>query len=489
MSFEDDTSDTPSGWYTDPADPTRLRRWDGTQWTQDVVPDPDHATAAPAGPEFTPSQASEPAPPVPTPPAPEPPAQEPPAPEPPAPEPSPEPAPVAAPIYIPAPTAAPIYIPAPTSAASPQSAPPVSPIPTGQPPLGQPVPPSPLPTSSPPLSTSPTTPGPPSPTAPSEPTVPRPSPPVNQHPNPPSGPVSLPEWANLPGLTLPPDLTAILGADHDSVLRTPTFAETEQRELPTLPGFEPPYIPQRPDVQHVGAHSSEAPTDPGPPTEPPAPPSAPTPPAPPATPYAPPPVGAQYDVPPPPGMAHVPGSGHALPPSAFVAPQPVTPGMAALPPVGSVPPAAVVPDAVEQAPVFRDVPALPAAQSADSSATVAMWLIAVLPLLQFAVIYLLFKPLGFELAPGMQWGILAVPAAFSLLFANADRRRLTDRGLPSPNLAFALLPPLYLAMRCVITGRSAVLPLVAWIVLQVAAAAGVYFLLPTVLAAGIHSIG
>jgi hypothetical protein len=44
-------------------------------------------------------------------------------------------------------------------------------------------------------------------------------------------------------------------------------------------------------------------------------------------------------------------------------------------------------------------------------------------------------------------------------------------------------------MRCVTTGRSAVAPLVAWVVLQLAAAAGVYLLLPTVLASAIHSFG
>jgi hypothetical protein len=321
--------------------------------------------------------------------------------------------------------------------------------------------------------------------------MPRPSPPVNQHPNPSSGPVSLPEWANLPGLTLPPDLTSILGADHDSVLRTPTFADPEQRELPTLPGFEPPYIPQRPDVQNAGARGTQASSPPPPdaPTARPASPAEPTPPTPPATPYAPPPVGAQYDVPPPPGMAHVPSSGHALPPSAFVAPPSVAAGMAALPPVGSVPPAAVAPAAVEAAPAVLNSSTARASQPAASGVTISVWLIAVLPLLQFAAIYALFKPLGLELAPGMQWGILAVPAAFSLLFANADRKKLTERGIPSPNLVFALLPPLYLVVRCVITGRSSVLPLVAWVVLQAAAAAGVYFLLPATLAAAIHAIG
>jgi hypothetical protein len=161
--------------------------------------------------------------------------------------------------------------------------------------------------------------------------------------------------------------------------------------------------------------------------------------------------------------------------------------MAALPPVDSVPPAATVAEAIPDGPHALIAPPVLPAQKSESAATISLWLIAALPLLQFAVIYLLFKPLGLELAPGMQWGILAAPAAFSLLFANSDRKKLAERGLSAPNIAFALLPPLYLAIRCVTTGRTSVLPLVAWVVLQAAAAAGVYILLPAILATAIRS--
>ncbi len=327
--------------------------------------------------------------------------------------------------------------------------------------------------------------------------MPRPSPPVNQHPNPPSGPVSLPDWANLPGLTLPPDLSMILGTDNGSVLRAPTFADAEQRELPTLPVFEPPYIPERPDVQEIGkpAHTStsEPPAPPRPPSPPTAPSADPTPSSsrsqPATTPYAPPPVGAQYDVPPPPGMAHVPSTGIVLPPSAFVAPQPLSAGVTPLPPVGSTPPAAEPSAPIEPAPLPRTVPAQPDSSVSESTSTLTLWLIAALPLLQFAVIYVVFKTLNVELAPSIQWGILVAPAAFSLLFALSDRRKLTERGYAAPNALFGLIPPLYLAVRCATTGRSAVPALVAWVVLQLAAAAGVYFLLPSLLAAAIHSFG
>ena len=309
------------------------------------------------------------------------------------------------------------------------------------------------------------------------PTVPRPSPPVNQHPHPQSGPVSMPEWGNLPGLTLPPDLSSLPGMEPNSILRTPTFVEPEpQLGLPTLPVFEPPFIPQRPDVQGA-ARSREASTT-----------QRPDAPAPPAAPYAPPPSGAQYDVPPPPGMAHVPTSVPVLPPSAFVAPQLPATAWPQLPPVGSVSSAS--------APVApTDFGALPRTmpnrsfEPAIGSTTVSSWLIAALPLLQFAVIYVVFGVLGVALAPGMQWGILAAPAAFSLLFANADRKKLTELGFSAPSIVFGLIAPLYLIVRCVTTGRSSILPLVAWVVLQGAAAAGVYYLLPSVLAAAIRAIG
>jgi hypothetical protein len=266
--------------------------------------------------------------------------------------------------------------------------------------------------------------------------------------------------------------------ETDSVLGSPTFANVEQHELPTLPVFEPPFIPQRPDIHDADtARARDAAT-----------PRQDTPLPPPATPYAPPPAGVQYDVPPPPGMAHVP-SATVLPPSAFVAPQQNSASWPILPPVGSAPVASPVLQDDSFGTLRRSTPAIDATGSIESAGTISVWLISALPLIQFVVIYLVFRVLAVTLAPGMQWGILAAPAAFSLLFANADRKTLTARGLASPNIVFAFIPPLYLIVRCVTTGRSSVLPLVMWIVLQAAAAAGVYFLLSPVLAAAIRAIG
>jgi hypothetical protein len=309
------------------------------------------------------------------------------------------------------------------------------------------------------------------------PTLPRPSPTINQHPNPSSGPVSLPEWASLPGLTLPPDLSSLPGMESESALRTPTFAEPEpQRELPTLPAFEAPYIPQRPDVRDVGQ-------TPSPPAN-----QQPDAPLAPAAPYAPPPSGAQYDVPPPPGMAHVPSSGPVLPPSAFVAPQMPAAAWPALPPLGSVPIASAPAAPADLVSPPRSLPDR-SFESAAGNATVSSWLIAILPLLQFAVVYAVFGVLAVALAPGLQGGILVAPAALSLLFANADIKKLRSLGFSAPSIAFAFIPPLYLLVRCFTTGRSSVLPLVVWIVLQAGAVAGVYYLLPSLLASAVSSFG
>jgi len=89
----------------------------------------------------------------------------------------------------------------------------------------------------------------------------------------------------------------------------------------------------------------------------------------------------------------------------------------------------------------------------------------------------------------MQWAILIAPAAFSLLFANADRTKLAELGARSPNIPYAALPPLYLIVRGVTTGRSSVGPLVLWVVLQVASIVGVLNLLPAVLSVPIPPFG
>ena len=113
-------------------------------------------------------------------------------------------------------------------------------------------------------------------------------------------------------------------------------------------------------------------------------------------------------------------------------------------------------------------------------------MIAVLPVLQFAVVYALFDSLRVPVIPGIQWGILLLPALFSLLFAAADRRRLLHIGHNrAPNAALGIFAPLYLVARVVIIGPRALAPLVVWLALQVAAGFAVEHFLPALVAMSI----
>jgi hypothetical protein len=194
-------------------------------------------------------------------------------------------------------------------------------------------------------------------------------------------------------------------------------------------------------------------------------------------------------------MAHLHPTGIVLPPSAFVAPvsapggRQSLPPVGALPPVGSVQPPPEIPAAAGASGARNGGFAGQVSRPAESTTRIWAWLIAILPLLQFAVIYVVFGILAVAFAPGMQWGILAAPAALSLLFANYDKKKLTEFSVGSPSIVFAFIPPLYLIARCLTAGRSSLIPLIAWIVLQLGAAAGAYFLLHHVLTEAIQAIG
>ena len=118
--------------------------------------------------------------------------------------------------------------------------------------------------------------------------------------------------------------------------------------------------------------------------------------------------------------------------------------------------------------------------------TAGVWIIALIPVIHFAVVYLVFSVLAQPFVPGIQWGVLAGPVIFSLIFAAVDRRQLIANGHDdAPASLFAIIPPLYLIVRLVKLGRSSLAPLIVWIVLQAAAAAAVVVLMPDVLMAAI----
>jgi len=384
----DGLSSIPAGWYPDPADAARLRRWDGQGWTSDVAPASPPPPRLPPPPVF-----ADPAPPPP------PPAR----------------------VRSPAHAAVPI---------APADVPPVQSVPAQQQPV---VPAQAFPTAAPAMQPS-------SPLAPSRPAAPE-EPPPNQDA---SESHSAPDWMNLPGLTLPPDLTAIIGPERDAILPLPRFE----------PRFEVRAAPEM----------TAAPAAPAAPVMPPAS----------AEPYAPPPSGMQYDAPPPPGVSYTPPPGVAQAPALLGAPTRYTNVMQA------------PPSASQYVPMARSSTASLGVTEANDSATAGVWLIAVLPLLHFVVVYAIFGVLATPFVPGIQWGIVAAPAVFSLIFAAADRRKLLDLGHGSlASAVWAVLPPLYLLVRCFRVGGISVVTLLVWVVLQAAAVVGVLILLPTVLAAAI----
>jgi hypothetical protein len=120
--------------------------------------------------------------------------------------------------------------------------------------------------------------------------------------------------------------------------------------------------------------------------------------------------------------------------------------------------------------------------------TLGVWLIAVLPALHFAVLYVVFQTLAQPFIPGTQWGLLAAPAIFSLLFAMLDRRSLLARGQESiPGTIWAIIPPLYLIVRCTKVGARSAVTLIVWILLQAAAVVGAFVLLSGVVASAVSA--
>jgi hypothetical protein len=144
------------------------------------------------------------------------------------------------------------------------------------------------------------------------------------------------------------------------------------------------------------------------------------------------------------------------------------------------------PVAPQGTPVARARPAGFGVPQGRGTSTVGVWIIAVIPAIHFAVVYLVFSVLAQPFVSGLQWAVLAAPVIFALIFASVDRRQLIGNGHEdAPSALFAIIPPLYLILRIVKLGRSSVAPLVVWVVLQAAAVAAVFVLMPAVLTAAI----
>jgi hypothetical protein len=108
-------------------------------------------------------------------------------------------------------------------------------------------------------------------------------------------------------------------------------------------------------------------------------------------------------------------------------------------------------------------------EEAGNSSTVTIWIFAALPILQLALIWLVFEKLALSDASLFRLPVLVGPVVIYLLLALFDNRALADKGYePRALPLLAIIPPLYLIIRTVRIGTAAVAPLVVWLVLQVA---------------------
>ena len=113
--------------------------------------------------------------------------------------------------------------------------------------------------------------------------------------------------------------------------------------------------------------------------------------------------------------------------------------------------------------------------------TWAAWLFAALPVLHLALAAVVFGVLQPSDASVVRWPVLLGPIIVYLVLAGLDRATLVRAGhLDVAPVAFAIIPPLYLAIRVVRMGSAALGPLLVWVVLQAIVIAALIFALPQV---------
>jgi hypothetical protein len=134
---------------------------------------------------------------------------------------------------------------------------------------------------------------------------------------------------------------------------------------------------------------------------------------------------------------------------------------------------------VALAPVAMVTPRMPAI-SAGSTTTV-VWLFALLPVVHAAALWLALGLLDLGGNPVIRYSVVGAPLFLSLLLAFIDGRVLRDRGfLRTASAVFALVPPVYLLVRAVRVGAAGVVPLLIWLLLQIAAFSFIVLQLPAV---------
>jgi len=125
--------------------------------------------------------------------------------------------------------------------------------------------------------------------------------------------------------------------------------------------------------------------------------------------------------------------------------------------------------------------AVAAQRPGSGLSTWAVWLFAALPVLHGALAWVVFGLLEPSDVGILRWVVLVGPILLYLVLAGLDRAVLVRNGqLDVAPIAYAIVPPLYLAIRVVRMGVAALAPLLVWVVLQAAVIAALAFALPQV---------
>ncbi|MEC5169856.1 DUF2510 domain-containing protein [Glaciihabitans sp. GrIS 2.15] len=119
----------------------------------------------------------------------------------------------------------------------------------------------------------------------------------------------------------------------------------------------------------------------------------------------------------------------------------------------------------------------------ERSTTAAVWILALLPVVHAAAVWLVLGLLDLGGSPVIRYLVLGAPLLLSPMLAFLDRRVLRGRGFPrTAPAALALVPPLYLLVRAIRVGAAGVVPLLLWLLLQTAAISFIVLQLPSVFA-------
>jgi hypothetical protein len=109
---------------------------------------------------------------------------------------------------------------------------------------------------------------------------------------------------------------------------------------------------------------------------------------------------------------------------------------------------------------------------AKKSITWAVWVLALLPIVHFALIWLLIDELHTSQGLSLRYVLFGAPTIVYLALARADHQALIRNGHGTvAHTGWAVIPPLYLLIRCVRAGGASVWPLIAWLLLEGAAIA------------------